>query len=81
MSGPRLRLALRIAAWAVILIGPITALMMIGDTLAGTNTVLPEDGKWRFVLSMIYGAALPLVQGGVLLALVSIDERIQMRDA
>ncbi len=79
MIGPRLRLALRIAAWAVIMIAPITAVVMVAETLSGTNNVFPEGGEWRFFLSLVYGAALPVVQGGILLALVSIDERIERK--
>lgn len=79
MMGPRLRLALRIAAWAVIGFAPVTVAVTVAETLMGAHTVLPEGQEWRFFLSLVYGAALPMVQGGILLVLISIDERIERK--
>jgi hypothetical protein len=77
--GPRIHLLLQIAAWMIIAIAPITVAVTVGEALK--SEIYPPGGELRFILSLIYGAAVPMVQGGVLLVLLSIDKRIQNRGA
>lgn len=63
----------------MIVIAPVTIAVTVGEALE--NQIYPQGGEWRFLLSIIYGAAAPMVQGGIMLALLSIDERIQNRGA
>lgn len=79
MIGPRIRTFLRAVAWIVISFAPLMLFFSFVEANATDFTVF--GSKWQFWLGMIWSALLPVVHGGVLLSLLSIDERFQNRNA
>jgi hypothetical protein len=75
MIGPNLRKALRWAAVILMLFGPAMAVIRIYELLQ-TDFML-TDSRLDFWLGSLVGIASTVVQGGVLLVLLSIDERMQ----
>ena len=79
MIGPKLRRALKVAAWVLMLFGPLLTLIALYEVATSQNFALGNE-LGRAWVSLAVGLVSPIVQGGVLLALLSIDERIQKRD-
>jgi len=77
MIGPRLRFVLRIAAWALFVIAPI-AIVVTGVEALNDNLNTP-GGAPQLVSGLVYSALSPMVSAGILLVLLSIDQRIQNR--
>lgn len=77
MIGPNLRKALRWAAVVIILYGVF--IIAMGLVEHATRPPEVEQQDWRQWMSLVAGLAGALVQGGILLALLSIDERLERR--
>jgi|GEM_PF-3345407 len=83
MLSDNLRDFLRAAAWLLIAIGLIltvwSGLRQMG--LVSPSIVNVNGEPFSAVLNLVLGAVASVVQGGLLLVLLSIDERIQNRGA
>jgi hypothetical protein len=81
MLSENLRGFLRAAAWLLIVVGLIltvwSGLRQLGLVSPGIVNVNGEP--FSAVLNLLLGAASSVVQGGLILVLLSIDERIQNR--
>jgi len=75
MIGPRIRMVLRFAAWAIIGLAPLMLFFALIEASAANFAIM--GFKWQFWFGTIWSSMLPVVHGGVLLALLSIDERMQ----
>ena len=74
MIGPNLRKALRLVAWAMIVLGPIDVIRFSSD-LATRDLALSAS----LLLQTVNGVLTCLVVGGALLAILSIDERLERK--
>lgn len=77
MIGPNLRKFLRVAAWVLIAFGPLLTLMSLIDLASSPGGIL--QGALRASISLAVGLVSPIVNGGLLLALVSIDARLERK--
>ncbi len=76
MIGPNLRRALRWAAIILMLFGPLSSVFYIYEMISKPEfTLVGSSGQ--FWISTLATFASTIVQGGVLLVLLSIDERLQ----
>jgi hypothetical protein len=80
MIGNHLRKGLRWAAVLLMLFGPVAAGLFIHGQLGNPNFEV-VGAPWQFWLGSVMSLVSPIVQGGILLVLLSIDERIQARGA
>ena len=78
MIGPKLRQGLTVAAWVLIAFSPLLALVTLYEIVTGEQFA---HANWvgRIGLTLVVGLLSPAIQGGILLVLLSIDERIQNR--
>ena len=74
MIGQNLRRILRLVAWAMIVLGPVDVVRFSLDIASGSVPLTPG-----FVLQTINAVLTCLVVGGALLAILSIDERLERR--
>ena len=73
MIGPNLRKAFRVLAWVYMVGGVFAALMIhLGDFTLGA---VPSNA----IPAALYGLLGPVVQGVFVLALLSIDERLERK--
>jgi len=77
MIGPLLRKFLSIAAWGLIAFGPLLTLMTLIDLASSPGGLL--QGALRSSISLAVGLVSPIVNGGLLLALISIDARMERK--
>ena len=77
MIGPRLRKLLTAASWILIAFGPLLTVLTLIDLASEPGGVLGDE--FRAVISLAIGLVSPVVTGGMLLVLLSIDERIERK--
>lgn len=78
MIGPNLRKALRWAAIAYVLLGAWQLVYLMIERAQQPEYAVPVN-HWAIWVSSAGGLIAAFVQAGILLALLSIDERVEVR--
>lgn len=77
MISDRLRKVLTAAAWILILFGPVLTVLTLLDVATTPGGFV--GGGMRGAISLAVGLVSPVVTGGILLALLSIDRRLEAK--
>ena len=77
MIGPNLRKLLTAASWILIAFGPLLTVLTLIDLASRPEGMLQDE--FRTLISLAIGLVSPVVNGGLLLVLLSIDERIERK--
>lgn len=80
MIGPQWRKPLRLAALVYMLFGPIATIINVYQTSSRPEFEI-VGAPATFWLHILTGLVSTVIQGGVLLALLSIDERLERKEA
>ncbi len=77
MIGVNLRKFLTATSWVLIAFGPLLTALTLVDLASSPEGVVQD--KLRALISLAVGLVSPVVTGGLLLALLSIDERLERK--
>ncbi len=78
MIGPEIRKALRLGAILYMVFGPLITLINVYESTSSPNFQIIES-TLNFWLATIAGLVSTVIQGGILIALLSLDARLERR--
>lgn len=78
MIGRTSRLVLTVAAYGIVILGVLRGVELMYPFATRWSGPLPYD-VWTAARDAIWSVVSSMAQGGILLALLSIDERVQKR--